>query len=256
MKRALVASLVLHGVFGAALLSFELHDGDGSRIESNAIAIEVVAPPMIAPPRDVPPSDVQGGGSFMTRASDAQARAREAAVRTMVASRGERRGRANARAIELARAQLGDYAIDRGELDRGCGGACGGGVERDGDGGEGTGVGGNRGSGIGFGDGGKIVLAEEAFALPPPPKPASKARPAKLIYPTRERDLGEERLFVARVTVDADGYVVGAKLVRGHDGPRDDEAADLIFRFRYLPALDDDGRAIRSTFEQPFHVNR
>jgi hypothetical protein len=39
-------------------------------------------------------------------------------------------------------------------------------------------------------------------------------------------------------------------------GPRDNEAADLIFRFRYLPALDDAGRAIASTFEQPFHVNR
>jgi len=258
VKKALVASLVLHGVLGAALSSFALREGDGAPVESSAIAIEVVAPPMIAPPRELPTSDVHGGGSFMTRASDARARAREAT--TAVASRGERRGRANDRAIELARAQLGDYAIDRGEASDhgGCGGdACGGGVERDGDGGEGTGVGGNRGSGIGFGDGGRIVLAEEPFALPPPAeKPASKARPAKLIYPTRSRDLGEERLFVARVTVDTDGYVVGAKLVRGHTGPRDDEAADLIFRFRYLPALDDDGRAIRSTFEQPFHVNR
>lgn len=99
------------------------------------------------------------------------------------------------------------------------------------------------------------MVAEQAFALPPAP-PASKARPAKLVYPTRERDLGEDRLFVARVTVDTDGYVVGARLVRGHSGPADAQAADLIFRFRYLPALDDAGRAIESTFEQPFHVGR
>jgi hypothetical protein len=80
--------------------------------------------------------------------------------------------------------------------------------------------------------------------------------PAKLIYPKKQSDMGEDKLFVARVTVDTDGFVVGARLLKGISGPRDSEATDLIFRFRYAPALDRDGRAVSSTFEQPFHVNR
>jgi Gram-negative bacterial TonB protein C-terminal len=225
--KALLASVVMHGVLGGALLlAFDRPAGD---VASTAppIAIEIVAPPTLAPPPPLAPvTDVQGGGNAHTRdASPAKAR------RTIA-----------------ARPRTGDiaYAIDRGT-----------GIEHDGDGGEGTGIGGNRGAGIGFGDGGKIVVTEDQLVLPKPAeRVVSKARPAKLIYPTRARDLGEERLFVARITVDTDGYVVGAKLVRGVTGPRDDEAAELIFRFRYLPALDDNGRAIASTFEQPFHVNR
>lgn len=225
MKRALIVSIAVHGVLGALLVSFERPTGD---VASNApaIAIEVVAPPTIAPPpAHAPVTDVQGGGSARTRdAAPAKVKSRAAAPRH------------------------GDIAYT---LARGTG------IEHAGDGGEGTGIGGNRGAGIGFGDGGTIAVTEDQLVLPKPAERAvSKARPAKLIYPTRERDLGEERLFVAKVTVDTDGYVVGAKLVRGMTGPRDDEAADLIFRFRYLPALDDAGRAIASTFEQPFHVNR
>jgi hypothetical protein len=138
--------------------------------------------------------------------------------------------------------------------------ASAGATERAGDGGEGIGQGGHRGDGIGFGNGGRIELPRDLPELPPAPigdvAPPSKARAAKLIYPSRQREIEDARLFVARVTVDSDGYVVGARLVRGFGGPRDDEAADLIFRFRYAPALDAAGRAIRSTFEQRFHVNR
>ncbi len=61
-------------------------------------------------------------------------------------------------------------------------------------------------------------------------------------------------MFVARLTVDTDGYVVGARLVRGIGGPRDELASQLVWRFRYAPALDDDGRAIRATIEQRFLV--
>ena len=242
MKRALVASLVLHGVLGAFLLSFGLREGE-VRSHSQAIAIEIVAPPTIAAATTTPPVDVQGGGAAMTRASAASTKSQpDAAPRS---ARAQRRS-------PVEPSPFGEYTIDRAGTD-----TANGGIERDGDGGEGTGTGGNRGAGIGFGDGGKIVIAEQQIVLPPPAeKPVSKARPAKLIYPKRERDLGADALFIARITVDTDGYVVGAKLVRGRQGPRDDEAADLIFRFRYLPALDDDGRAIASTFEQPFHVNR
>ncbi|MEO8704631.1 MAG: hypothetical protein ABI867_31540, partial [Kofleriaceae bacterium] len=81
-------------------------------------------------------------------------------------------------------------------------------------------------------------------------------RPARLIFPSRERDAEDGTLFIARVIIDSDGYVVGAKLVRGFGGPRDTEASDLIWRFRYAPALDDDGHPIRSTLDQRFLVNR
>lgn len=121
--------------------------------------------------------------------------------------------------------------------------------------GRGAGIGGGHGRGIGLGDGARIADAQIALVLPPAPA-ASKARSAKLVYPVRERDADDAELFVARVTVDADGFVVGARLVRGFGGPRDALAADLIWKFRYAPALDDDGRPIRSMFDQRFLVGR
>lgn len=59
---------------------------------------------------------------------------------------------------------------------------------------------------------------------------------------------------MARLTVDTDGYVVGARLLRGIGGPRDELASQLVWRFRYAPARDGDGRAIRATIEQRFLV--
>ncbi len=88
--------------------------------------------------------------------------------------------------------------------------------------------------------------------MPAAPR-ASRARPAKLIYPTRERAASEGELYSARVIIDAEGFVVGARLLHSA-GPMDADAANLIFRFRYAPALDDDGRPIKSTLEQPFLV--
>jgi hypothetical protein len=77
-----------------------------------------------------------------------------------------------------------------------------------------------------------------------------------LIYPSRERDADDAELFIARVIIDTDGFVAGARIVRGFGGPRDDMAADLIWKFRYAPALDDDGHPIRSTLDQRFLVGR
>lgn len=91
-------------------------------------------------------------------------------------------------------------------------------------------------------------------APPPPTPPPSKARPPRLIYPARDRQSDEAETFVARLTIDADGYVVGAHLVRGLGSSRDELAAQLVWRFRYAPALDDDGRAIRATIDQRFLV--
>jgi hypothetical protein len=90
---------------------------------------------------------------------------------------------------------------------------------------------------------------------PPAPPPVSKARPAKLIWPNRDADVEDESyLFVARVTVDAEGSVVGARMVTMRPGSRGERAANAIWTFRYAPALDDRGVPVRSTFEQTFQV--
>ncbi|HSD89199.1 MAG TPA: hypothetical protein VLB44_16840, partial [Kofleriaceae bacterium] len=118
----------------------------------------------------------------------------------------------------------------------------------------GNGSGSGNGNGIGFGAGGGVRVAE-AVPAPPPPPAVSKARPAKLVWPTRDEEVEDEgTLFIARVTVDEEGTVVGARMVKTRPGSRGDRAADLIWQFRYTPALDDRGVAIRSTFEQPFQV--
>jgi hypothetical protein len=112
---------------------------------------------------------------------------------------------------------------------------------------------GNGGDGLGRGAAG----SREMPAVPPViahEERVSKARPARLVYPRRNREVEEGETFVARVTIDAEGYVVGARLVRGFGGRRDEQAASLIFKFRYAPALDDDGRPVRSTLDQNFLV--
>ncbi|HEY5949604.1 MAG TPA: hypothetical protein VIV40_29115 [Kofleriaceae bacterium] len=117
--------------------------------------------------------------------------------------------------------------------------------------GNGNGKGNGTGDGIGFGS----VHVERDVPPPPPAPPVSKARPAKLIWPNRDREVDDDdNLFVARVTVDRDGSVVGARMTRTRPGSRADHAANAIWTFRYAPALDDDGRPIPSTFEQPFQV--
>jgi hypothetical protein len=96
-----------------------------------------------------------------------------------------------------------------------------------------------------------------ALAVPTPdlvPRP-SQARPPKLIYPRRDRDIDDERLFVARLTIDVDGFVVGAHLLEGRGSPGAERAASAVWRFRYRPALDAAGRPITVTIEQRFLVD-
>jgi len=242
---ALLGSLALHAVIavGIGAIARDRDAGGRAREAPGVVAIEVIAAAHASAH-----APVAGGG-----AADARAATSAPRVAT-TAQPGRARRTARARSVILD----GDLAIAP-TTSRGTA-ASAAGVEREGDGGEGTGTGGHRGAGIGFGDGGRIELVRDLPALPPAPagdtpRP-SKARPAKLVYPARQRDGGDDELFVARVIVDTDGYVVGARLVRGRGGPRDDLADDLIFRFRYLPALDDDGRAIRATFDQKFLVGR
>jgi hypothetical protein len=120
----------------------------------------------------------------------------------------------------------------------------------DGRGGDGPGRGPGR--GIGLGDGGSVKIAQDVPTAPPPP---SRARPARLVYPTRDLEVEDDSyLFVARVTVDTDGSVVGARMLKTHPGSRGERAASAIWSFRYSPALDERGVPMRATFEQPFQV--
>ena len=125
----------------------------------------------------------------------------------------------------------------------------------DGDG-DGNGHGQGHGNGIGFGNGGGVRVERDVPAPPMPViPPPSKARPAKLIWPNRDLEVADESyLFVAKVTVDEEGSVVGARMLTSRPGSRADQAANAIWSFRYLPALDDLGKPVRSTFEQPFQV--
>lgn len=129
-------------------------------------------------------------------------------------------------------------------------------IRTEGRGGSGTGEGDGqgRGNGIGFGAGGGVHVMRDVPA-PPPAPPASKARPAKLVWPTRDEEVeDEDALFIAKVTVDEEGSVVGARMLTNRPGSRGERAANAIWTFRYAPALDDDGHPIRATFEQPFQV--
>lgn len=222
MRRALVGSLVAHGVLGALLLSI------GARPPAPPpppIDLEIVLAPRPAPPPPPPAivAKLEGGGG-----TPAPRRPKPAIVRVQA---------------HTLREALGEIAIEGGTGDGGTGG------------GEGGGIGGGHGRGIGLGDGGVII---QTIALPAPPEaPVSKARPPKLLYPKRQRHgVGADETFVARVTIDRDGFVVGAKLVHGLGDHRDEQAQSLIWRFRYAPALDDDGRAITATIDQPFMVGR
>ncbi|MEO7097180.1 MAG: hypothetical protein ABI175_28225 [Polyangiales bacterium] len=236
----LVGSLVVHAVIGVVLVALTRHPAPPA--SSPRVAVEVVD--LQLPPAPVTTVDVTmtadrspGGGA------GASARTSEP-VRTIVASRARAASRsaADTTATDAFEDPRGAITFEGNEPATSGGG-----------GGTGTGEGTGRGAGIGFGDGGGIT----AGAPPPPPPPApklSKARPARLIFPTRQREVDDGELYVMRVTVDADGFVAGATLVRGFGGRRDEVASSQIWRFRYDPARDDDGAPVRSVLEQRFLV--
>lgn len=234
---ALGGSIAIHGVVGLALLVVDSRD----RPSPSTARLELV---------DVPPIEVidlvevhvetGGGGSRGRSESRPQiARAdRPRARREIVRATPTERSLADSL---TSIANPSHEILDGDSGDGGDGGGRGGG--------HGRGIG--RGVGSGLGD--RATVGDQLPAPPAAPR-ASKARPPKLIYPTRERSVSEGELFLARVTIDTDGYVVGARLLQGLGTHKASDASAMIFRFRYSPALDDDGRPIKSTVEQPFLV--
>ena len=219
-------SLAVHAIAAMLLLTVDRTPHEAPRAPVSIGLVEV-APPSTAP-TTTPVTATPGprGGS-------------SASKKVLVASRARRAGSKSA--------EPRSDGDPRGAItfDNGAGDPAGTGT--------GTGTGRGTGAGIGFGDGGAISQPPTTLVAPAPP-PASKARPARLIFPSRQREVDDGELFVMKVTVDKDGFVAGARLVRGFGGRRDEVASDQIWRFRYDPALDDDGKPIVSTVEQRFLV--
>jgi hypothetical protein len=82
----------------------------------------------------------------------------------------------------------------------------------------------------------------------------SRARPPRLVYPVRDREERPGEVFVARLTINEGGYVVGARLEHGVDPYRDRKAMEAVWRFHYAPALDRAGRPVRAQVLQRFMV--
>ncbi len=261
----LVGSLVVHAVIGAVLFAIArppARPPSGPRVTIEVVDLQLPPAPVqtIDVTTTLPGSaEAPAGGAARTEAPERSS----APKRVIVASR-----EATARSISRPSLRTDPAAattdafddprgaitfeepptLGQGTLDPD--GAAGGSGSLDG---LGAGRGNGRGTGIGFGDGGGVTGA----APPPPPPPApkvSKARPARLMFPSRQRDVDDGELYVMRVTVDADGFVAGATLVRGFGGRRDDIASAQIWRFRYDPARDDNGQPVRSVVEQRFLV--
>lgn len=119
---------------------------------------------------------------------------------------------------------------------------------------EGGGGGGGRGGAGGAGQGRGGRTAHRAAAQVPAPRRASRARPPRLVYPKRFRDERDGEVFVALLTIDEDGWVVGVRLVQGVNPHADEKALEAVWRFHYEPALDRAGRPVRARVKQPFMV--
>ena len=244
-----MGSVGVHALIAALLVAIATRPRP--RVATSAPMVELEAPSVV---RDAEPrvaSTSGGGAAARGRISDSAARKGSDPAESAGRSRpvfGQRPAR------DADGDPRGAVRFERDDgVDAGSSGAVGG--QGGSGGGEGRGQGRGIGRGIGLGDGAQIAAPREVIATPSAPA-ASKARPARLVFPSRQREADDAELFVARVTVDHEGFVVGARLVRGFGGPRDSQAADLIWQFRYEPAWDDDGRPIRSTLDQRFLVGR
>ena len=245
--RALVVSLAVHLVVLLALR--QLRSAPAGEASSRVIAPPtVVVDELVVDVVSEGAGGAGGGGSVSAAGRD-----------SIAAATGKPIPRSAEDAWEQVRVSV-EKASEDGSANGDANGDANGNGNGNGDG-NGDGDGDGNGNGIGLGAGGGVRVPDDIPAPPEPPAEptlrVSKARPAKLIYPTRDREVEDEAdLFVARITVDTDGDVVGARMVTTRPGRRGDQAANAIWSFRYLPALDDEGAPVKSTFEQPFQIRR
>jgi len=216
---------VLHGALAIAALVLPRHSRP-ALVEPAATAIELVPAPGAASPRVVASAQASfGGAPAGPRGAPAPRHARSVAPR----------GPAPTRALDTTvrfEAPGADAAADGTGTSGGRGGAGGG-------------------DGLGLGTGVARVEEVAHLALPmPPPARRSLARPPILVYPKRTVPTSGDEDFVARLRVDADGIVVGSQLLKGMNLP----VVGAVWRFRYSPALDDDGHPIAAVIDQPFVV--
>jgi len=247
-------SLIVHGAIALVVVLARCSRPEVQPDRRQRIAIDLVTPaPLVSPTPAVPQPVTQASVGSSPGNSLAPPRALRHAhsMATHAAASSRRTVEATMR-IEPPRSEASEPRAvgETGETGEAAGPGSG---DRPGPGG--------RGGGIGFGIGGWNTSVAAAPlpvppAAPPAPEPAkSRARPPRLIYPARDREALDSLLFVARLTIDPDGFVIGARLVRGVGGVRDDQATNAVWRFRYSPALDDDGRPIQATIEQRFLVD-
>lgn len=117
----------------------------------------------------------------------------------------------------------------------------------------GDGAGNGAGNGAGDGAGARHGHGEKNHSNAPTQAPApSRARPPELVYPKKDGPEREGQVFVVLLTIDKDGYVDGVRLRQGVNPHKDRKALDAIWRFRYRPALDDNGRPIAYKLVQRF----
>ena len=218
--RAVIGSVVVHAVLGWLVVR-GAREGRPDAPTTSRVAITVVEPVEVTFVPSVEPGGSSGAaGSASSGGSSAPtAPARAASITAAPASRARA---APSRSRRLDPDPRGTITIDDGrdleradsETDDGTstsdaaattGHATGRGTAPGAAVGTGTGTGRGTGTGIGFGDGGSIQRPQ-LLVPPPAPRgdPPSKARPARLIYPTRQRDVEDADLFVARVIIDDD----------------------------------------------------
>lgn len=224
--RAVALSLVVHAV----LLALIAHVRRRAAERQEAVEIELAEVPAVEPPpAETPPA----AGTPPAHTEEARPQPR--------AQRSPGRARPAPPAPEAAAGAIGEPA----EEGLGLGWSLGA-----------LGSGGGAGGGSGAGAGGRGGHGRGAApTVRPAPRHVSKARPPRLVYPKRFRDEREGEVFVAILTIDEDGWVVGVRLKKGVNPWADQKAADAVWRFHYDPALDDAGRPVRARVEQRFMVD-
>jgi len=222
-----IGSIAVHAILLVVVLATRARDNPRELVEP-ATHVELTQVDLVPRTTPVPPPNGGGGGDG---GGIDQAAPRRATVMPRTTSVASYLGRVT---------MVSDHGTGTGS---GAGGGTGGGY------------GGGNGTGFGLGTGSGIEREELPPPPPPPPTPIiSKARPPILIYPKRTGEAEEGDTFLARVKIDNEGFVVGAKIVRGLGPNQNMTASELIWKFRYLPALDDAGTPISWTLDQPFLV--